>query len=75
MTPFEEFAEELGVKITTDEDGFYTGHCAVLARMVTEISFMEIDKGLPDDWERTKKKVENEFFKFFPYMKYKVVIS
>ena len=65
MTPFEEFAKELGVAITTDEDGFYTGHCAVLARMVTEISFMEIDKGLPDDWERTKKKVENEFLTSF----------
>ena len=39
MTYFEEFATEIGVEITTDENGMYTGYCRALALMVNDVFF------------------------------------
>lgn len=69
MTPFEEFAKEIGVPITTDKDGFYTKHCAALAKILTEIMFDEIDEGKAENLARTMHKAEEEFYRQFPYMR------
>lgn len=65
MTYFEEFAKEIGVEITLDKNGMYTGNCEALALMVNDVIFSDDDITFDD----LKKMVSERFFKTFPYMK------
>ena len=65
MTYFEEFATEIGVDITTDKNGMYTGYCRALALMVNDVIFSDDDITFDD----LKKMVSERFLRTFPYMK------
>ena len=66
MTYFEELATEIGVEITTDNNGMYTGYCRALALMVNDVIFSDDENITFDD---LKKMVSERFFKTFQYMK------
>lgn len=68
MTMFEEFANELGVQITVDEYGLYTGMCRALSHMVNEVILCEEDEIFKLDWEDQKEIIKKKFYKTFPYM-------
>lgn len=67
MTTFEEFAEELGVQLTIDDHGLYTGMARVLANICTQVI---MDDPTPDgcDWEELKPIILEKFYSKFPYM-------
>lgn len=67
-TYFEQFAAELGVPITTDDYGLYTGHIRALANIYTDV-IMNDPMTLGLEWEEIKPIVEAEFFSKFPYMR------
>ena len=69
MTAFEIFAQEIGVVITTDNNGFYTGLCKALAVMTTEIILSDNDAIFELPWEVQKEMIADKFYKIFPYMK------
>ena len=69
MTMFEEFAKELNVNITTDNNGLYTGMCKALAQMVNEVILSDDEAIRLADWEDQKEIIKKNFFKVFPYMK------
>lgn len=69
MTYFEEFANELGVKITTDENGFYTEYCKALAMMTNEIILSDNSNVRNMEWNKQKEIIKQKFFAVFPYMK------
>ena len=69
MTYFEEFAKELGVKITVDKNGFYTGKCKALASVTNEIILSDDEKVFNMSWEEQKKIITNRFYSIFPYMR------
>lgn len=68
MTTFETFAKEIGVPLTTDEHGLYTGMARVLALICTQI-IMDDPLVCGLEWEDIKPVVLIEFYKKFPYMK------
>lgn len=68
MTPFEEFAKELNVEITTDKNGFYTKHCKALALMVNAVILSDDENIRNMEWEDQKEIIKQNFFKAFPYM-------
>ena len=63
MTYFEEFATAIGVEITIDENGMYTGYCRALALMVNDvifsddenITFDDLKKWFPKDFSRRSR--------------------
>lgn len=69
MTMFEEFANELGVEIKTDKNGFYTGITSALVAMTNEVILSDNEMIRNLDWEEQKKLITKKFYKTFPYMK------
>lgn len=69
MTMFEEFAKELGVAITVDEYGLYTGMIRGLSHMVNEVILSDDEEVRNLEWEEQKEIVKRNFYKTFPYMK------
>lgn len=65
MTYFEELCKEIGVPITTDENGLYTRYCKVLSLIFNEVLFSDDATllSLEEKVEIAKKK----FLKAFPY--------
>lgn len=68
MTQFEEFANEIGVKVTTDERGFYTKWTEALAVLTNEVILSDDDAIRLAPWEKQKEMIKRAFFKAFPYM-------
>lgn len=67
-TYFEQFVTELGVPITTDEYGLYTGHARALALICAGI-IMD-DSGTRElEWEEVCEIAKEQFFSKFPYMR------
>ncbi len=69
MTYFEEFANELNVKIETDKNGFYTGKCKALAIMTNEVILSDDEEIFNKSWEEQKEIIKESFYKTFPDMK------
>lgn len=63
MTAFEEFASALGVPITVDEYGLYTGFARALAVICIELIMQGYTE--PELLARATEK----FYQVFPYMK------
>lgn len=68
MTMFEEFAKEMKVKITTGENGMYTGMASALAQMVNEVILSDDEAIRSADWKDQKEIIKKNFYKVFPYM-------
>ncbi len=69
MTLFEELAQELGVEITTDRNGVYTGMCAALAAITSDVVLSEDERLFNMLWEDQKEVIAARFYIKFPYMK------
>lgn len=63
MTEFESLAAELGVPITLDDCGFYSGMCRALAGICCDV-IMNGEHKKPIEAE-----VKDRFYAKFPYMK------
>ena len=68
MTEFESLCRELGIPITIDRDGGYTGHCKALALIANEIILSDNEAVLSLSWEEQKKIITENFFKVFAYL-------
>lgn len=71
QTAFEQFAQELNVKITMNRNGLYTGMCEALAIMVNDIILSEDKKIYSLSWNDQKELIKENFYKVFPYMRNK----
>ncbi len=69
MTLFEELAQELGVKITTDRNGVYNGMCAALAAITSDVVLSDDERVFNMPWEDQKEVITARFYITFPYMK------
>lgn len=69
MTTFERLCKEMEITITTDKNGFYTGHCGALSSIVTSVILSDNDAVFSLDWESQKEIIKNEFYKTYPYLK------
>ena len=69
MTYFEEFATDMKVEITTGENGMYTGMCAALAGICTDVILSDDETLATLPWEEQKEIIKAKFYKVFPYMK------
>ena len=67
MTMFEEFAQEMGIKITLNKRGLFDGMSAVLARMTNDIILSDDEKVFNLPWEQQKEMIREKFYKVFPY--------
>lgn len=69
MTRFEELAKELGVKITIDHNGLYTGMANGLANIVNGVILSDDDEVFNLNWALQKVLIKDEFYRVYPYMK------
>lgn len=68
MTMFEEFAKEMKVEITTNQNGMYTGMASALAQAVNEVILSDDETIRTAAWEYQKEIIKKNFYKVFPYM-------
>lgn len=66
MTQFEDFVNEIGLRIETGKNGMYVGKTKALAIMVNKIILS--DEHYEKTWEEQKELIREEFYKKFPYM-------
>ena len=69
MTDFEELANEMGIKIETDNNGLYCGMCKALALICNDVILSDDEKIFTLEWEEQKKIIKENFYNKFPYMK------
>ena len=67
MTYFEELAQDLGVEITTDENGLYTKRAAALAKITNDVLLS--DETFYLGWNEKRKLIADRFLNVFPYMR------
>lgn len=69
MTQFEQFANELNVKITVDKIGLYSGMCRALADMTNDVILSDDEAVFNMSWDQQKEIIKERFYRTFPYMK------
>ena len=65
MTQFESLATEIGVPITIDHNGFYTGLIRALIVITNEIILGDDSYMLP--WDEQRQMIIRKFRSTFPY--------
>lgn len=69
MTQFEQFAQELGVEITYDRIGLYSGMSCALANMTNDIILSDDEAVFNLSWEEQKELIKERFYRTFEYMR------